>query len=604
MSVALDKNYNAILGGNPFSSTLRLNETYLEDDTGQTYELRYDPDSGTSAIVGYKQVEVKIGFDDDFGEITRKEDETIVLFETTTEGGTFTDAGQALIDSGKLKLSDGTVVTDASLRTKVGNDTTSAYNSVLTQRMTAGSGNREPDREAIDSRTQQTSAKVPGTEGGPDADSEVVENPDAGDQGPPVPTDPEDASLEEEEPTQNPNAQADDQNNLFGQVLEKFGLDVNTFEKLLFKAPTEAQLREIREKFGSSDASITAIAGGSGLKYPYDAIFGGPNSQDYVSITQYVYKPPGQNVIFNPKPTTLLTQGAQRVSPIASRLGGVKLPMPNDVTDSNNVAWGEDSMNNLSAAITSAVTTNPMGVAGPAALGGLISALTGIGGLGKLGALAGIFGNAGLFKGEAGNLLNNSNSQMVIGSAISSRLLALGGVNVSPESLLSRGYGVVPNMNMELLFNAPTLRKFVFNWKLAARNEFEAQTINKIIRFFKQGMAAKTMTDKAGGSTLLLGTPNIFKLKFMSRTGGDPRFGLTDEIAGIGRIKECAITGCSVNYTPEGKWAAYDDGQPVSVILTLRMEELEPIYASDYINSDDQQGRMDYSPIQLTDVGY
>ena len=60
----------------------------------------------------------------------------------------------------------------------------------------------------------------------------------------------------------------------------------------------------------------------------------------------------------------------------------------------------------------------------------------------------------------------------------------------------------------------------------------------------------------------------------------------------------------SVNYTPEGKWAAYDDGQPVSVILTLRMEELEPIYASDYIGGNDAQGRLDYNPIQLNEIGY
>ena len=188
--------------------------------------------------------------------------------------------------------------------------------------------------------------------------------------------------------------------------------------------------------------------------------------------------------------------------------------MPNDVTDSNNVSWGEDAMNNLSAAITSAVTTNPLAVAGPAALGALISALTGVDGFGKIGALAGIFGNAGGLDAAGGILLTNPNSQMVIGSAVSSRLLSLGGVNVSPEALLSRGYGVVPNMNMELCLILQLSESLYSSWKLAARDDFEAMQINKIIRFFKQGMAAKTQTDQAGGSTLLLGTPNIFKLRF------------------------------------------------------------------------------------------
>ena len=599
MSVALTKNYNAIFGGNVFSSTMRLSEQYVKDNTGQTYELRYDPDTGTSAIVGHKQVQVKIGFDDEYGDLYRNEDETIVLFETTPDGGKFTEAGQGLLDSGNLLKPDGTAISEQDLRNSVGNDTTYAYNQVKKQRNSTASTDGFSTVLADDSAIQ-TSAKVPGTAGGATAPSEIAPDPDAREQQLPAkPTNADDASTEDQ-PGQNAEAGRDEENNVITQLSEKFGVDI---DKLLLTTPTEEQLKAIRQKFGKSDDAIKAIAGGSGLKYPFDAIYGGSNSQDYVSISQYVYKPPGTNVIFNPDPASLLTKGAQRVSPLAELLGNVRLPMPNDVSDSNNVAWGEDSINNLSAAITSAVSTNPGGVAAGAAAGSLLSALTGIEGFGKIGALAGIFGNAGGVQG-AKNVLNDSNAQMVIGSAISSRLLAMGGVNVAPEALLSRGFGVVPNMNMELLFNAPTLRQFVFNWKMAPRDENEAREINNIIRFFKQGMAAKTMTDKAGGSTLLLGTPNVFKLKFKSRTGGNPLFGDDDEIAGVGKIKECAVTGCSVNYTPEGKWSAYDDGQPSSVVMSLRMEELEPIYASDYIEGADAQERTNYSSVSLNDVGY
>ena len=591
MSVALEKNYNALFTGDITSSTMRLDSEYVKDNTDQKYELRYDPNTGTSAIVGYKEVITRTGTSVRGG-VTRSY-ETTVLFESTPDGGSFTEKGRALLDSGQLLTIDGNSWNEQTLRNTIQNDVTSAYNRTRSRR-------NSQRRGASGLETIDTSTRVSGTAGGEEQVSRVEADPDQ----PPVATVPTDAGGEktDAEPRQNASAGKDEENNLANTVLKKFGVDIKTFEKLLFKAPTEEQLRKIRESFSNSDASISQIAG-LGIKYPIDALFGGANSQDYVNISQYVYKPPGSNVIFNPKPATLLTQGAQRVSPLQQKLGYVKLPMPNDVTDSNNVSWGEDAINNLSAAITSAVTTNPSTVAGGAALGGLISALTGVDGFGKIGALAGIFGNAGGL-GAAGGILQNDNAQMVIGSAVSSRLLSLGGVNVSPEALLSRGYGVVPNMNMELLFNSPTLRKFVFNWKLAARDDFEAMQINKIIRFFKQGMAAKTQTDQAGGSTLLLGTPNIFKLRFMTRTGGDGRFNNNGEIMGVGRIKECAITGCSVNYTPEGKWAAYDDGQPVSVILTLRMEELEPIYASDYIGGNDAQGRPDYNPISLNDVGY
>ena len=49
--------------------------------------------------------------------------------------------------------------------------------------------------------------------------------------------------------------------------------------------------------------------------------------------------------------------------------GTVKLPMPNNLTDSNNVNWGSDVMNNLSAAIVSGYTANP-GATAAAALAG------------------------------------------------------------------------------------------------------------------------------------------------------------------------------------------------------------------------------------------
>ena len=37
-----------------------------------------------------------------------------------------------------------------------------------------------------------------------------------------------------------------------------------------------------------------------------------------------------------------------------------------------------------------------------------------------------------------------------------------------------------------------------------------------------------------------------------------------------------------VNYTPEGAWAAYEGGQPVSIMLSMRFQELEPLYDTDY----------------------
>ena len=146
---------------------------------------------------------------------------------------------------------------------------------------------------------------------------------------------------------------------------------------------------------------------------------------------------------------------------------------------------------------------------------------------------------------------------------------------------------MIPNNNMELLFNAPALREFQFNWKMSPRSQEEAMVVNKIIKFFKAGMAVKKQsnTGSGSGSSYFLGTPNIFDVQFIT-TGNE-------QIDGIMRIKECACTACAVNYTPEGNWASYEQGQPVSVIMTLKFSELEPIYDIDYLENKPDQYRKD-----------
>ena len=602
MSVALERQYvqwnaAAIKG----SATLRLNETYVKDNTGQTYELRYDPNSGTSAIVGYKEVQVKIGFDEDFGDLYRKEYQTVVLFESTPSGGTFTEQGQALLDAGNIQKIDGTTFNEQVLRNTIQNDTLNAYRKTDARRKAQGYNTPAVETSALAAGAPEPpTVAVTGTVGGPENASTTAANPDATPQPAAVPTDAGGDKTDQQPSGISQFASA--ATNLATEIQK--AVNIENLKKATLQQPTPEALEKLSKAFATSDENITAMAG-NGIQYPQDAIFGGEHSQDYVNISQWVYKPPSANTIFNPKPVSNVTDGVQRQTALAKKLGFVKLPMPNDVTDSNNVNWGEDAMNSLSAAITSAVTKNPLAVGGAAGAGALLSAATGIQGLGRLGALAAIFGNAGAFE-SAGELLKNPNSQMVIGSAVSSRLLSLAGVNVSPETLLARGLGVVPNQNMELLFNSPTLRTFVFNWKLAARSPGEALKINNILRFFKQGMAVKTTASQVGNSSLLLGTPNVFKLKFMTRNAA--------QLQGVGRIKECAITGVSVNYTPEGKWSAYDDGQPSSVLMTLRMQELEPVYASDYLNGTTPSGERrlpaagsrdtDYDEIRFNEVGY
>ena len=346
------------------------------------------------------------------------------------------------------------------------------------------------------------------------------------------------------------------------------------------------------------------------LQYPKDALYN--KTQDYLQIGQYHYKPPKSDQLFSPDGTKkILTSGLQKTSALAEFLGIVKLPMPNSVTDSNNVSWGDDNMNNLSAAATADVVQNLDTYLGATAASGLVGAI--LGGNAQQGAALGAQG-ALLYKllGSAGS----QSAQALLKTAGASKVLSMAGFSVSPESILARGFGVVPNSNLELLFNSPTLREFTFQYRMSPRSKEEATDINKIIRFFKQGMAAKKQDKRsgnqeygtAGAASYFLGTPNVFQLQYKT-TGGNP-------IKGVNRIKTCALVGFSMNYTADGTWAAYDDGQPVSVIMNMSFKELEPIYDTDY-QEDIFDGRKfvdnqefgttnsgDLYPISNEDVGY
>ena len=366
------------------------------------------------------------------------------------------------------------------------------------------------------------------------------------------------------------------------EELEEAGIDIDP--------PQGASIKELEELINSnyrglhsSDRFLQRLSL-KNLKYPLDADYG--NTQDYIQIDQFTYQPPNPEILFGGEDTietfgNILEKGLTRQSPKERNIGLVKLPMPNDLKDSNNVAWGEDQLNAITAA---AATLTAGGVnAGinilqdiidgdQNLLQGLSSALTG-----SVGGLKNAFAKA---KEVALDKTDGKDFQLLGRSAVGSGLLNLAGFGVSPEAILARGAGVIPNSNLQLLFNAPTLRAFRFNWKMSPRSQEEAIRINNIIRFFKQGMAVKKRKNSgAGGGSYFLATPNVFDITFRtSKTNRE----ITNENNAVLRIKTCACVGAAVNYTPQQMWNAYEKGQPTSCILSLEFKELEPVYNTDY----------------------
>ena len=320
------------------------------------------------------------------------------------------------------------------------------------------------------------------------------------------------------------------------------------------------------------------------LIYPIDMK---TNIQDHLVIQQYRYRAPNKESLFGGSATDNIARigliGLTRNSDFSAGkeklMATVFLPMPNTVSDSNSVGWGGEGLNNISAALAAYAQST--------------------GNMATLAAFGAVGGQAGAWAALLADLTKNNaigpELTAQIGAMLQSKAIKRTGLQVSPETIFSRGAGIIPNNNLELLFNGPTLRSFSFQYRMTARSEGEATSIRKIIRSFKQGMAPKKLNSVSGAPSYFLGTPNIFRLNY--RTTGN------SDMLGVNRFKTCALQSFGCNYTPDGFWAAYDGGQPVSVIMQMQFAELEPIYDTDYQENNFSPGRDDLS-VSPNSVGY
>ena len=320
------------------------------------------------------------------------------------------------------------------------------------------------------------------------------------------------------------------------------------------------------------------------LLYPIDIL---KEQQDTLQITMYRYKAPLEGV-FNGKvnPADIFKQGLQRNSALKEPIATTVLPIPSGIQDNNAISWGDDSMNNMTAAVTAGMIKNVGQQAGIQAALGLLNSTTG-------GSLPTGAANQLTALGFAGADLNNP----MVKTAITSLLLKNAGFEVPAETILARGFGIVPNSNLELLFQGPTLRQFGFTWRMSPRSAKEATNVKRIIRMFKQGSAPRKLNSQsgAGAASLFLGTPNVFKLSYKT---GDK------EISGLNKFKICALVNMNVIYAPDGQWAAYAEGQPVSVQMSLNFQEIEPVYENDYQETIFDNLGDNNAKVYPDDVGY
>jgi len=308
------------------------------------------------------------------------------------------------------------------------------------------------------------------------------------------------------------------------------------------------------------------------LRYPFEAI---TDDTDYLQVTIKDYPAPGLSpqgsgyaINEDNSPTRGNNSPAQLVED-----GVILLPMPVNINDRNQVQYGPDSLDTVSAAVAGA------GVDFIDAAGTSVSKLgttvkDSKGQDKKYGAsdLSTDIGKQ--IKGIGTDIAKtNQGTLSEIGKTITRNLAAqaasmIPSVNVTGTQLLSRQSGTVINPNMTLLMNGPALRSFSFQFKMTPRDDREAKQVKSIIRSFKRNMAPKVSQ-----GNVFLETPNVFELRYKKGSETHPF---------LHRFKQCALNDITVNYTGENVYATYSDGTPISVIMSLAFTELAPIYERDY----------------------
>jgi hypothetical protein len=296
---------------------------------------------------------------------------------------------------------------------------------------------------------------------------------------------------------------------------------------------SELKVNSQNEQFFNS---IDFTQGLGKLEYPLSASTSG---QDVLKIEILKYN--ASTIGINDLSITRNTSGTGTKGKEQSS-GTIYLGLQASITDQNTINWGPDPM-------------TPIDMAAQIGFLGLVD--KGTAGVTEVG--------QGVMNKFAGNKEISQASVAALKSLMAKMASNTGG------NLFTRVTGAIVNPNMELLFNGPQLRPFTFTFNMSPRDKTEAKNIKAIIKALKQSSAVQI-----GVGELFLKTPFIYKLSYRTE-------GLKDHPS-LNRIKECALTNISIDYTPANVYMTYNDTEKTmtSYSMQLQFMELDPIYGDDY----------------------
>ena len=250
----------------------------------------------------------------------------------------------------------------------------------------------------------------------------------------------------------------------------------------------------------------------------------------------------------------------------------VELPIPNQLSDTQGVEYGQSKMNAAEMVAfdqAQELMKNP---------GNAIQDVQEAANAARVGYI-----NSQDFGDGNGNSIGG-----VVRAALAGTALNAFGSNFTTNSLISRSTGQILNSNKELLFEGVNLRSFNFEFTFAPRSKNESVRVMKIIRSLKAAMAPKAGKDYVPGSEgfrgtggLFLNAPDIFLIKYL-KEGKEHPF--------LHKFKPCALTSLRVNYTGSNVYSSYEDGTPTIIKMQTVFNEMNPIYSEDYEDAGEGVG--------------
>lgn len=148
------------------------------------------------------------------------------------------------------------------------------------------------------------------------------------------------------------------------------------------------------------------------------------------------------------------------------------------------------------------------------------------------------------------------------------QLQAMQDLNITGERYrdfyLQKNRGYALNPQLEILYNGPKNREFVFTFKFTPRSAEEANDVEDIIRTLRYHSAPEYTRSQGSINSRYMIPPSQFGIEFLIENKRNKH---------LPRIAQCVLTNVDLNYAPSGRYATFTNGTPVEIQMQLTFTE-------------------------------